>query len=209
MRGGECYGYLPDDEDWWRVQRSFLRGDPAWEDYADDEDWGRGSFPVTSVNWEEAQAYVEWLSERTGAAYRLPSESEWEYAARGGTMTPFHTGSTISRDQANYIGNYDPGWRYLYRWQTPPAGTFAPNAFGLYDVHGSVREWVEDCLHGDYRGAPSDGTAWERGGNCGRRVLRGGSWYSNPRSLRSANRSWSTTGARLDLAGFRVSRTLD
>ena len=152
VRGGECYGYLPDDEDWWRVQRSFLRGDPAWEDYADDEDWGRGSFPVTSVNWEEAQAYVEWLSERTGAAYRLPSESEWEYAARAGTTTPFHTGATILTDQANYNGNsvYGSGRRGTYRERTTPTGTFAPNEFGLYDVHGNVWEWVQDCWHYGY-----------------------------------------------------------
>ena len=155
---------------------------------------------MINVSWNDAQAYVRWLSESTGAAYRLPSESEWEYAARAGTTTPFHTGSTISTDQANYGGN---------RGSTTPAGTFALNAFGLYDMHGNVWEWVEDCWHDDYGGAPSDGTAWTRGGDCGRRVLRGGSWDSVPRYLRSANRTGYTTGYRLGLAGFRVSRTLD
>ena len=111
------------------------------------------------------------------------------------------TGATISTDQANYDSRH--------RGRTTPAGTFARNAFGLYDVHGNVREWVEDCWHDNYRGAPSDGTAWTRGGDCGRRVLRGGSWGSAPRLLRSANRYRSTTGLRRVIAGFRVARTLD
>ena len=177
VRGGGCDGYRPDDEG-----------------------WGRGARPVINVSWEDAQAYVSWLSEITGAQYRLPSESEWEYAARAGTTTPYHTGSTISTDQANY--------RYS-RGRTTPVGTFAPNAFGLYDVHGNVWERVEDCWHDDYRGAPSDGTAWTRGGDCGRRVLRGGSWDGDPRSVRSASRSRNATGYRNGNAGFRVSRTLD
>ena len=173
--------------------------------------WGRGARPVIFVNWDDAQAYVRWLSERTGAAYRLPSESEWEYAARAGTTTPFHTGATISTDQANYDGRtyvYGSGHRGTFRGMTTPAGTFAPNAFGLYDVHGNVREWVEDCWHADYSGAPSDGTAWTTGGNCSRRVLRGGSWSTYPRYLRSANRD-SSTGTWSSGTGFRVARTLD
>ena len=180
VRDGGCNGYRPDDEG-----------------------WGRGSRPVIYMSWEDARAYVRWLSESTGAAYRLPSESEWEYAARAGTTTPFHTGTTISTDQANY------GW---HRRGTTPAGTFAPNAFGLYDVHGNVWEWVEDCYHYNYSGAPSDGTAWTRGGNCRRLILRGGSWSVDPRDLRSATRisfTSFTSGARVSDAGFRVSRTLD
>ena len=126
VRGGGCSGYRPDDQG-----------------------WGRGSRPVINVSWGDVQAYVRWLSESTEAAYRLPSESEWEYAARAGTTTPFHTGSTISTDQANYNGNYTygSGSRGRYRGRTTSVGTFAPNAFGLYDVHGNVREWVEDCWH--------------------------------------------------------------
>ena len=178
VRGGGCNGYRPDGGG----------------------GWGRGALPVINVSWEDAQAYVSWLSETTGARYRLPSESEWEYAARAGTTTAYHTGSTISTDQANYESSR--GW-------TTPVGTFAPNAFGLYDVHGNVWEWVEDCWHDDYRGAPSDGTAWTRGGNCSRRVLRGGSWILNLRNVRSANRIWYTTRDRSYSAGFRVSRTLD
>ena len=167
---------------------------------------------MINVSWEDAQAYVRWLSERTGAAYRLPSESEWEYAARAGTTRPFHTGTTISTNQANYNGNYvyGSGRRGRNRERTTPAGTFARNAFGLYDVHGNVWEWVEDCWHDNYRGAPSDGTAWMTGGNRNRgRVLRGGSWFGSPRYLRSAIRLRGTTGNRIHSAGFRVARTLD
>ena len=186
VRGGGCNGYRPDD-----------RG------------WGAGVRPVINVSYEDAQAYVSWLSEETGAAYRLPSEAEWEYAARAGTTTPFHTGATISTDQANYDGNhvYGSGRRGTYRERTTPVGTFPPNAFGLYDVHGNVLEWVNDCWHDSYRGAPSDGTAWTAGGNCGRRVLRGGSWFFSP--LRSADRGSFRTEDRSDHAGFRVARTLD
>ena len=192
VRGGGCGGYRP--------------GDEGWE---------RGRRPVINVSWEDAQTYVRWLSESTGAAYRLPSESEWEYAARGGTTTPFHTGSTITTNQANYNGSgvwggvYVPERRGEYRQRTTPASTFAPNAFGLYDVHGNVLEWTEDCWHDDYGGAPSDGTAWTRGGNCGWRVMRGGSWNYLPRYLRSAARFRRATGPRLFIAGFRVARTLD
>ena len=181
-----------------------------------DAGWGRGSRPMINVSWADAQAYVQWLSESTGAAYRLPSESEWEYAARAGTTTPFHTGPTISTDQANYDGNteippsvYDSGGRGRYRERTTPVGTFAPNAFGLYDVHGNVSEWVEDCWHGDYSGAPSDGTAWTTGGNCRRRVQRGGSWSDLPWYLRSAARTWGISVTRGASTGFRVARTLD
>ena len=164
--------------------------------------WGRGSHPVIDVSWEDAQAYVSWLSEETGAEYRLPSESEWEYAARAGTKTPFHTGATIATDQANY------GMRFIWGVRR-----LAPNMFGLYDMHGNVWEWVEDCWHDSYRGAPNDGTAWTVGGDCRRRVLRGGSWIDFAGSLRSANRHRYTADDRnhyyLLLAGFRVARTLD
>ena len=170
-----------------------------------DASWGRGARPVINVDWEDAQAYVLWLSRETGESYRLPSEAEWEYAARAGTTTPFHTGATISRDQANYGRSVRDGGR------TTPVGTFAPNAFGLYDMHGNVQEWVEDCWHDNYRGAPADGSVRRvrRGGNCDRRVLRGGSWYSNPLHIRSAARNSYSAGDRYIFAGFRVARTLD
>ena len=172
----------------------------------DDRGWGWGARPVINVSWEEARAYVRWLSRETGESYRLPSESEWEYAARAGTTTPFHTGATISTDRANYYGS---DRRRRYRRRTTPVKTFAPNTFGLHDMHGNVYEWVEDCWHDSYRGAPNDGAAWTAGGDCGRRVLRGGSWNGHPMFLRSAARLRSTTELRLDFVGFRVARTLD
>ena len=178
----------------------------------DDEGWGRGRRPVMNVSWEDAQSYVEWLSGRTGHRYRLLSESEWEYAARAGTMGPFHTGSTISTDQANYYGrwSYPGGARNpngIDRGQTVPVGSFPANGFGLHDMHGNVWEWVQDCWNFSYTGAPNDGSAWESG-DCSERVLRGGSWYNEPWFLRSANRSWLNTGNRFNEIGFRVARTL-
>ena len=174
---GGCGGYLPDDEG-----------------------WGRGRRPVINVSWEDAQAYVRWLSAKTGKRYRLPSESEWEYAARAGTRTLFHTGETISTDQANYYGKYYPG-------QTVPVDTFGANEWGLHDVHGNVWEWTEDCWNDRYTGAPADGSAWASG-DCSQRVLRGGSWNYGPSNLRAANRNRITTGFRDDTIGFRVARTL-
>ena len=141
------------------------------------------------MSWIDAHAYVEWLSRKTGKPYRLLSEAEWEYVARAGTTTAFHTGATISKAQARYGegGLFSSGG-------TVPVGTFAPNAFGVYDVHGNVWEWVEDCWHYSYAGAPADGRAWESG-SCNGRMLRGGSWGDGiPGDLRSANRSWDSPG---------------
>ena len=145
----------------------------------DDNSWGRANRPVINVSWEDANEFVRWLSRETAQEYRLLTESEWEYVARAGTTGPFHFGTTISTDQANYNGNYTygNGRKGVYRGRTVPVGSFPSNKFGLHDMHGNVWEWVEDCLHGDYSGAPTDGSAWTSGGNCDRRVLRGGSWY--------------------------------
>ena len=176
----------------------------------DDRGQGRGPFPVIHVGWGDAQSYVEWLSGRTGHRYRLLSESEWEYAARAGTTGPFHTGSTISTDQANYDGRYiyGGGVRGENRKRTLPVGSFPANGFGLHDVHGNLWEWVRDCWNDNYRGAPSDGSAWESG-DCAGRVLRGGSWDSGPRILRSAIRVRGDTRVRSSyIFGFRVARTL-
>ena len=163
-----------------------------------DAGWGRGTRPAIYVSWEDARSYVSWLSGKTGERYRLLSESEWEYAARAGTTGPFHFGSTISTDQANYRGTftYGSGRKGVYREETVPVGSFSANGFGLHDMHGNVWEWVEDCSHDSYSGAPTDGSAWTTGGDCSRRVLRGGSWNYLPWNLRSANRNWYTTGFR-------------
>ena len=168
----------------------------------DDEDWGWGTRPVINVSWEDAQGYVRWLSRKTGQGYRLLSESEWEYVARAGTRTRYWWGDEIGRNRAN-CGGCGSRWG---NEKTSPVGSFSANAFGLYDVHGNVYEWVEDCWNEGYRRAPTDGRAWESG-DCGRRVRRGGAWNSSPRLLRSANRSRNSSGNRYDNVGFRVALT--
>ena len=177
---------------------------------SDDEGLGRGRLPVINVDWDDAQSYVAWLSRQTGKEYRLPSESEWEYVARAGTTTPFHTGVTISTDQANYDGGYvyGSGRSGRFRQRTTPAGSFPANGFGLHDVHGNVWEWVEDCWNESYEGVPDDGSAWLTG-KCSHRVLRGGSWGDPPWIVRSAFRYRETTALRINLVGFRVARSLD
>ena len=178
--------------------------------YPPDQGWGRGRRPVIHVSWEDAQQYAAWLSGRTGERYRLLSEAEWEYVARAGTTTPFHTGKTISTEVANYNGEltYGGGTSGVYRGQTVPVGSFPANDFGLRDVHGNVSEWVDDCWHGSYDGAPSDGRA--RGSaRCSWRVVRGGAWFHDPRLLRSAYRILNFTDNRSSRTiGFRVARTL-
>ena len=165
----------------------------------DDGGWGRGRQPVVDVSWEDARAYVAWLSAETGEDYRLLTEAEWEYVARAGTTTPFHTGATISTDQANYDGMsrpYGAGVRGIYRARTVEVGLFAANAFGLHDVHGNAAELVQDC-HEDTGGATT----------CGGRVVRGGSWANGPELLRSAYRGWCAPTLRNHLNGFRVARS--
>ena len=172
--------------------------------------WGRGNRPVVDVSWNDAQQYVSWLSRKTGEQYRLLSESEWEYVARAGTTGPYHFGSTFSPNLANYQYSGLDGTASVgsFPGKTVSVGSFPANRFGLHDVHGNVWEWVEDCWHENYQGAPQDGSAWITGGNCGLRVLRGGSWLDAPRNLRSADRNWSESGIRSFLSGFRVARTL-
>jgi len=169
-----------------------------------------GRHPVVGVNWFDAIRYLRWLSEMTGQRYRLPSEAEWEYACRAGTRSAFNCGDTISPEQANYDGNftYNGGPRGAYRRGTTPAAMFAPNPWGLYDMHGNVWEWVQDVVHDNYDGAPADGSAWETGGDQARRILRGGSWLYNPRYLRSALRNGFSAVLSNDIVGFRVVREL-
>src|SRR5262249_31247231 len=127
-----------------------------------DRGWGRAQHPIIGVSWLDAQQYLIWLLKRTGLKYRLLTEAEWEYAARAGTMTAFSTGETISGDDANFDAGYTygDGQKGKYRKRTTRVGSFKPNAFGLYDMHGNVWEWVQDCWHKDYAAAPDEGSAW-------------------------------------------------
>jgi formylglycine-generating enzyme required for sulfatase activity len=167
-----------------------------------DGGWGKGQQPVINVSWDDAKQYVAWLSKKTGKSYRLLTEAEWEYAARAGGGGRWTFG--------------DDEWRLVeYGWYsansgiaTQPVGGKAANAFGLHDMHGNVWEWVEDCWHDSYNGAPSDGAAWTTACTDGsRRVLRGGSWELSPQNLRSALRFWNSTDFRDFNLGFRVGRT--
>lgn len=178
----------------------------------DDAGWGRGNRPVIHVSWDDASAYAAWLSKQTGQRYRLPSEAEWEYAARAGTTTPFSTGDCIHTDLANYNGNYDyadcGAKTGYYRAQTVPAASLPANPWGLHEVHGNVWEWVQDCWNDTHAGAPGDGSAREKGGDCALHVVRGGGWTSGPEFLRSADRNGSNTGEAYNDLGFRLARTL-
>lgn len=174
-----------------------------------DEGWGRDRRPVINVSWNDAQAYVKWLSTKTSKNYRLLTESEREYIGRAGTTTPFWWGTTISTEQANYNGaGFDGGPRGQQRGRTVPVETFAPNPWGFYQVHGNVWEWVEDCFEISHDNAHADGSA-RRGTECPRRVLRGGSWYSSPIYLRSASRFGGIADKRNPSYGFRVARSLN
>ena len=166
--------------------------------------------PVEKVSWVDAQAYLRKLSQITGKRYRLLSEAEWEYVARAGTATPFHTGDQITTSQANFDGDYtyNGSAKGQDRNTTISIGGFRPNRFGVYDMHGNASEWVGDCWNNSYHSTPSDGSVWTHG-DCTKRVLRGGSWFVKPRSLRSANRDRSATTGRGDNVGFRVARDLE
>jgi formylglycine-generating enzyme required for sulfatase activity len=183
-----------------------------------DQGWGRGRRPVINVSWHDAKDYVSWLSKKTGANYRLLTEAEREYVTRAGTTTPFWWGTSISPDQAQYNGLWSYGGgktRARIANTTLPVNSFAANPWGLYQVHGNVLEWVEDCWHENYEGAPSDGSPWVTG-ECRFRVLRGGNWWLLPQHLRSAARFYSepdccaipARDTSKDVSGFRVARTL-
>jgi formylglycine-generating enzyme required for sulfatase activity/tetratricopeptide (TPR) repeat protein len=176
---------------------------------ASDGGWGRGRRPVINVSWDDAKAYVAWLSRKTGKTYRLLSEAEREYVTRAGSTTPFWWGSTISTGQANYDGSYSYGsGKGEYRQQTVPVHSFEPNPWGIYQMHGNVWEWTEDCWHPNYNGAPTDGSAWTSERNCFYRVVRGGSWLAGPSPLRAAFRSSNSSSQRVNTVGLRVARTL-
>jgi formylglycine-generating enzyme required for sulfatase activity len=177
--------------------------------------------PVVCVDWDDARAYASWVSRKSGKTYRLLSEAEREYVTRAGTTTAFWWGSSITAEQANYNGNVifpGGGSKGEYRQRTVPVDSFRPNPWGLYNVHGNVWEWTEDCWHENYQGAPTDGSAWISG-QCitsdralTNVVVRGGSWFRGPRDLRSASRGVGYSTVAINMSsqdGFRVARTLD
>ena len=183
-----------------------------------DEGYGRGARPVINVFWDDAKRYVAWLTKKSGKPYRLLTEAEWEYAARAGSKGA-HFWDALSGSACAFANVLNPTVKEKYKldWAsfdcedgyvaTAPSGSFKPNAFGLYDMLGNVWEWVEDCYHESYEGAPTDGAAWTTG-ECSSRVIRGGGWSNDPQYVRSANRNRYTPGNRNNYLGFRVARTL-
>ena len=177
-----------------------------------DNRWGRGRQPVIGVSWNDAKAYVSWLAQKTGKSYRLLSEAEREYVTRAGTTTPFWWGSSITTSQANYDGGTYAYGIMTARPENIGRGRYrsirsSPNPWGLYQVHGNVWEWVEDCYHDSYAGAPADGSVWTSP-DCREHVLRGGAWSYLAQALRSADRNWRPSDGRNTSFGFRVARML-
>ncbi len=176
-----------------------------------DGGWGRERQPVINVSWREATCYAKWLTKKRGLddkhQYRLPTEAEWEYAARAGTTTRYWWGDEVGEDNANCNG-CGSSWDSK---QTAPVDAFKPNPLDLYNTAGNVWEWVQDCGHENYEGAPSDGSRWgeEHGGDCARRVIRGGSWLDGPWLGRSATRYWSPPDVRYIGIGFRLAQDVD
>lgn len=189
VRDGGCKGYRPNDNG-----------------------WGRGKRPVTNISYQDAQNYIAWLNKKSGKQYRLPSEAEWEYVARAGQPTPFSTGNGwgVSDREANFNGEFPygdgaPKGKYLRK--TVPVGRYAANAFGVFDIHGNVYEWVSDCYVAGHIGNPGDGRP-RRDGNCDRRIIRGGSWVTHGYQMRAAKRLSYTMDYRYDDFGFRLARTV-
>ena len=199
--GGGCYVWTGKDKEWqddadfnWR-NAGFSQGD---------------DHPVVCVSWNDVQAYIQWLNRISGKSYRLLSEAEWEYVARGGTQTAFWWGDNVSTSRANYNGStsYNGSPKGKNRQATVPVQSFSPNPFGLYNLNGNVWELTQDCWHENYAGAPTDGSAWMAGCADDKPVLRGGSWGSTPVYLRSAFRFKISSDVRLNDGGFRLARDL-
>jgi formylglycine-generating enzyme required for sulfatase activity len=168
------------------------------------DDWGRGRLPVSNVTWDHAQQFVAWLSKVTGKTYRLPSEAEWEYVARAGALTNYSWGDDVGEGNAACAvcgSQWDDK-------QAAPVGSFRPNTFGLFDLHGNVWEWVEDAWHDDYEGAPTNGTAWVQGADQDYRVVRGGGWGNLAELLRADNRAKRIKRVQFNTLGFRVAQSL-
>ena len=182
--------------------------------HPDDEGWGRGSRPVINVSWDDAQVFIDWLNDKTGGKFRLPTEAEWEYAARAGSKTKYHFGNSESQ-LCRYANHADDSTEYSNRnklcsdgvsERTAAVGRYQPNSHGLYDMHGNVWEWVEDCYNDSYVGALSNGQA-RKSGDCGLRVSRGGAWLNNPEGQRSANRAGvARSDSEASGQGFRLAQ---
>jgi formylglycine-generating enzyme required for sulfatase activity len=200
-------GYTTGDANVWTDM--VWRNDPdiSWRNpgFAQDD-----KHPVVCVSWDDAKAYTKWLSQQSGKSYRLLTEAEWEYAARAGTTTPFWWGSSITPAQANYNGGYTyaGGSEGEYREATVPVGSFSPNPWGLFNVHGNVWEWCDDVWHDTYHGAPSDGSVRLKRGDSTSRILRGGCWAALPSYSRAARRVGYPPRGGGNTFGFRVGRTL-
>lgn len=169
-------------------------------DLPDDMGWGRGIRPVINVGWNDAVAFTEWLSKKSGKKFRLPSEAEWEFAARGKTTSIFYWGDALGRSNANCNGCGSP-WDNS---QTAAVGSFSPNPFGLYDMTGNVYEWCLDTLHRNYEGAPRDGKAWTSKKDKNFRMNRGGSWFQPTREMPVYRRCWDRVDLPRHELGFRV-----
>ncbi|OQW93622.1 MAG: hypothetical protein BWK79_10175 [Beggiatoa sp. IS2] len=167
----------------------------------DDSGWGRGDQPVINVNWDDALAYTKWLTEQTRHQYRLPSEREWEYAAKAGTQTPYWWGYEVGRNKAN-CGSCGSQWDAK---QTARVGSFEANPAGLHDMIGNVLEWTQSCYRSSYQGAPSFGNDWE-GGDCSKRIARSSSFRTYEKDLRVTKRYDYSPQTRLETLGFRVVR---
>lgn len=200
-RSGGCFAW---EGDKWKSHRK-----AQWREsgFAQEDD-----HPVVCVSWNDAQAYVQWLSQATRRDYRLLSEAEREYVTRAGTTSTFWWGETLSPTLANYdtsASDYRGSHQGEWRRATVAVNSFNANPFGLYNVHGNVWEWVQDCQHDSYVGAPVDGSAWTTKCQEDKRMLRGGAWVGEPAGLRASNRVWFTPDFRFQSGGFRVARSAD
>ena len=198
-----CYTFTTDDDWVWKPGRSWRNPGYAIDD----------NQPVACVSWNDAQAFIVWLKAATGVSYRLPSEAEWEYAARAGSTTKYHFGNDESQ-LCRYANHADTSTGFEWRNEAcsdgvgeraAAIGLYEPNDYGLYDMHGNVWEWVEDCWNYGYEGAPTDGSAWENG-DCNRRVFRDGSWNNHAGILRSAHRFRNGRAFRFNSMGFLLAQ---
>jgi formylglycine-generating enzyme required for sulfatase activity len=206
-----CYGRRARDGAPWEEGRGWIAG-LTWQapGYPVSE-----QHPVACVSWNDVQAYLDWLRRSTGRRFRLPSEAEWEYAARAGSQAVYPWGDDPDAGCTEANGRDLTPWPDGGAWEArlechdghfspAPVGSYAANRFGLHEMIGNLSEWVQDCRHDSYDGAPADGSAWEQGGDCSSRLVRGGTFVYGPPGLRSANRTWSEPTYRVWYQGFRV-----